>query len=248
MGPWRALLLLPVLPASAAAALRPLAALAAPGPPLLLMLWLTARGCRAGDAALAAAGLLLLVIALGAGGALVSLGVRAILPGAPGRGPHVHLVLAAWAMALLLVALLATGSALAAGLLTLVWGVVAGTRVLAPDAEPGRALVASCAGTTGAILAMLLMGLFVHGNVVMAMPAPDEPGTLLIRRGEAPEPLARMVVLDPASRSLFLARKGPTGLVPEGRPPPGPSAGWVPVGRAFFFLGSGARFGRAIPP
>jgi hypothetical protein len=248
MRPLRAILLLPVAPASAAAALGPWAALAAPAPPVLLLLALLARGCRASDAALAALGLLLLVLGLGAGGAFAALVARrAILPDAPRRGLHVHLALAAWSMTLLLAALLATGSALAAGMLVLVWGVVAGTRVLAAEAEPGRALVASCAGTMGAILGMLVLGMVVHRHLVMAMPDPAG-GTLLVRRGEAPEPGARMVVLDRASAVLFVARQGPQGLVPEGSPPPGPPAGWVPVGRAFFFLGAGARAGRAIPP
>lgn len=249
MPPWRAVLLFPVRPADAAAALAGCraCALAAPAPPLLLLLLLAARGCRAADAAVTAAGLLLLVLGLGAGGALASVAARRILPGSPRRGPHVHLVFAAWAMLLLVVALFVTGSALASGLAALVWGVVAGTRVLAEEAEPGRALVASCAGTTGAILGLLALGLVVHGNLVMAMPAPTaEGGTLIVRRGEAMEPGALVLARDPASARLFLARRGPAGLVPEGRPPPGAATAWVPVGRAFFFLGTGARAGRAI--
>jgi hypothetical protein len=248
MAPWPAVLLFPARPGEAAGALAGCraTALVAPAPPLLLFLFLAARGCRAADAAVTAAGLLLLVLGLGAGGALASAVARRILPGAPGRGLHVHLVFAAWAMLLLVVALFVTGSALASGLAVLVWGVVAGTRVLAEEAEPGRALVASCAGTTGAILGLLALGLVVHGNLVMAMPAPAGDGTLLIRRGEAPEPGALVLARDPASARLFLARRGPSGLVPEGRPPPGPASGWAPIGRAFFFLGTGARAGRTI--
>ena len=181
MVPWRALLLFPARPSDAAAALEGCraSALAAPGPPLLLFLFLAARGCRAADAAVTAAGLMLLVLGLGAGGALASAAARRILPGAPRRGLHVHLVFAAWAMLLLVAALLVTGSALASGLVVLVWGVVAGTCVLAEEAEPGRALVASCAGSLGAILGLLALGLVVHGNLVMAVPAPTaEGGTL----------------------------------------------------------------------
>lgn len=249
MGSLRAILLFPARPGAAAAALAGCrkAAFAAPAPPLLLFLFLAARGCRSADAAVTAAGLLLLVLGLGAGGALASAAARRILPGAPRRGLHVHLVFAAWAALLLVLLLFVTGSALGAGLAVLVWGAVAGTRVLTDEVEPGRALVASCAGTMGAILGLLLTGFVVHGHLVMAVPAPDADGTLLVRRGEAREPGTLALARDPASASLFLARRGPSGLVPEGRPPPGPAAGWTPVGRVFFFLGAGSRAGRAIP-
>lgn len=250
MAPWRAALLFPVCPGASAEALRPATALLAPGPPLLLFVFLAVRGCRAVDAGIAAAGLLLLVLGLGAGGTIASALARRILPGAPRRGLHVHLVFAAWALTLLVLLLFVTGNALGSGLALLVWGVVAGTRVLTGSAEiePGRALVASCAGAMGAVLGLLLAGYLVHGSLVMAMPAPrSEGGTLLVRRGEAPEPQALLLALDPASARLFLARRGKDGLVPEGDPPPGPAGGWAPVGRVFFFFGAGAPWGRAIP-
>jgi hypothetical protein len=95
---------------------------------------------------------------------------------------------------------------------------------------------------------MMLLGLVVHGRLVMAMPSPRAGGTLLVRRGEAPEPGALVVVRDPASSRLFLARRGASGLVPEGDPPPGPPSRWETLGRAFFFFGAGARAGRPIPP
>lgn len=249
MAPRRALLLFPLRPGDAAEALEGCraAALAAPAPPLLLLLFLAARGCRAGDAGLAATGLLLLVLGPGAGGALASAATRRILPGAPRRGLHVHLVFAAWAMVLLVAVLFVTGSALAAALAVLVWGVVAGTRVVAAEAEPGRALVASCAGISGAILGLLVAGAVVHGSLVMAVRSPAADGTLLVRRGEAPEPGATVLARDPASARLFLARRGVAGLVPEGASPPGPASAWTPVGRVFFFFGAGARAGRAIP-
>lgn len=249
MAPLRAVLLFPLFPGAAAGALAACraSALAAPAPPLLLLLFLAARGCRVADAGLAAAGLLILVLGLGAGGALASAAARRILPGAPQRPLHVHLVFAAWAMTILVLALFVTGSALASGFALLVWGVVAGMGVLAADAEPGRALVASCAGTMGAILGLLLSGLGVQ-NLVMAVPAPGGRGTLLVRPGEAREPGSTVLVRDPASAGLFLARRGPDGLVPEEAQPPGGASGWLPVGRAFFFLGAGARSGRAIPP
>ncbi len=249
MAPLRAILLFPVRPGVAAEALAGCraSALAAPAPPLLLSCFLAARGCRVADAAATAAGLLLLVLGLGAGGTLASAVARRILPDAPRRPLHAHLVFAAWAMAILVTALFVTGSAVASGFAVLVWGVVAGMGVLAPLAEPGRALVASCAGTLGAILGLLLLGLAVQGNLVMAVPAPDGRGTLLVRRGEATEPGATVLARDPASNRLFLARRGALGLVPEGAAPPGPAAAWTPVGRVFFFLGVGARSGRAIP-
>jgi len=231
MRPWRALLLFPACPRAAAAALPPRAALLAPGPPLLLFLYLVAHGCRTGDAGVAAAGLLLLVLGLGAGGWLASVLARRILEGAQRRGPQVHLVFAAWAATLFILALLVTGSALGAGLGVLVWGVVAGTGVLAEDAEPGRALVASCAGASGAIVGLLALGLLVHGRIVMVVPAPS--GTVLVRRGDVAGD-ALVLARDPISRSLFLARKGASGLTPEGDAPPGPPAGWTVVGRVFF--------------
>ncbi len=249
MAPGRALLLFPLRPGAATEALGGCrgSALAAPAPPVLLFLFLAARGCRAGDAAVAAASLLLLVLGPGAGGALASAALRRILPDAPRRPLHVHLVFAAWAMLLLAVILFVGGSALAAALAVLVWGVVAGMRVVAKDAEPGRALVASCAGVSGAILGLLVAGALVHGSLVMAVRSPVADGTLLVRRGEASEPGATVVARDPASTRLFLARRGVHGLVPEGLGPPGPAAGWVQVGRVFFFLGSGAPAGRAVP-
>jgi len=244
----RALALFPLRPGVAAEALenRRASALAAPAPPFLLFLFLAARGCRPSDAGLAAAGLLLLAVGTGAGGALAAAAARRLLPGAPRRGLHVHLVFAAWAIALLVALLFLTGSALGSALAVLVWGVVAGTRVLAADAEPGRALVASCAGISGAILGLMIAGAVVHGSLVMAVRSPLEDGTLLVRRGETPEPGAMVLAREPASRRLFLARKAAQGLVPEGVSPPGTSAGWVTVGKVFFFFGSGARAGRPI--
>lgn len=238
MRPWRALLLFPARPRVAAATLPPAAALAAPGPPLLLFLYLALRGCRAADAGAAAAGLLLLVLGLGTGGWLASALARRILDGAPRRGPQVHLVFAAWAATIFVLALLLTGSALGAGLGVLVWGVVAGTGVLAEDAEPGRALVASCAGTSGAIVGLLALGLLVHGRVVMVVPTPS--GTALVRRGEVGEERALVLARDPASASLFLAWRSGPRLTPEGKAPPGSPAAWTVVGRVFFFLGKGA--------
>jgi hypothetical protein len=237
MRPWRALLLFPARPGAAAAALPRPAALAAPAPPLLLLLYLSAGGCALADAALAAAGLLLLVLGLGAGGAVASALARRLLEHAPRRGPQVHLVFSAWAVTLFVLALLLTGSALGAALGVLVWGVVAGTAVIADDAEPGRSLVASCAGTAGAVLGLLALGLLVHERMVMVLPS--KGGTLLVRRGEVPEPHALVLLRDPPSSRLFLARKGPDGFVPEGAPPPGAAAGWTVVGRVFFFLGTG---------
>lgn len=248
MGPLRAVLLFPLLPGAAAEALagRRAPLVAAPAPPLFLFAFLAARGCRASDAAVAAAGLALLVAGLGAGGALASVALSRVLPETSRRPLHVHLVFAAWAMLLLVTLAFVTGSALASGLALLVWGVVAGMRVVAPEVEPGKALVASCAGASGAILGLLLLGFFTHANLVMAVPAPDGSGTLLVRRGETAEPGATLLALDPASQRLFLARSGPSGLCPDGAAPPGPAAGWRPVGRAFFFLGAGARAGRAM--
>lgn len=239
MRPWRALLLFPARPRAAAAALTPVAGLAAPGPPLLLLAYLAARGCRPADAGLAAAGLLLVILGLGCGGWLASVLARRILaPDAPRRGPHVHLVFAAWSAALFVLVLLALGSALAAGLAVLVWGVVAGTGVVAGETEPGRALVASCLGASGAILGVLAAGFLVHERLVMVLPS--DHGTMLVRRGEVGEEGALVLARDPASATLFLARKGPEGLEPEGKPPPGPPAGWVAVGRVFFFFATGA--------
>jgi hypothetical protein len=248
MGPLRAVLLFPLLPGAAAEALagRRASLVAAPAPPLFLFVFLASRGCRAADAAVAAAGVAILVAGLAAGGALASAALARVLPEASRRPLHVHLVFAAWAMLLLVLAAFVTGSALASGLALLVWGVVAGMRVVAPEAEPGKALVASCAGASGAILGLLLLGLLVHTKLVMAMPAPDGSGTLLVRRGEAAEPGATLLALDPASGRLFLAHASPSGLRPDGAAPPGPAAGWRPIGRAFFFLGAGARSGRAI--
>ncbi|HEX5135956.1 MAG TPA: hypothetical protein VFY93_03210 [Planctomycetota bacterium] len=239
MRPWRALLLFPARPAAAAAALPPAAALAAPGPPLFLLVYLAARGCRLPDAGLAAAGLLLVILGLGAGGWLASaLARRIVAPDAPARGPHVHLVFAAWSATLFVAMLLVAGSALAAGLAVLVWGVVAGTGVVAGDTEPGRALVASCAGASGAILGVLGAGLLVHEHLVMVLPS--DRGTMLVRRGDVGEPGALVLARDPASTTLFLARKGAAGLAPEAKPPPGPPAGWTVVGRVFFFFARGA--------
>jgi hypothetical protein len=158
----------------------------------------------------------------------------------------VHLVFAAWAIALLVAVLFFTGSALASALAVLVWGVGAGTRVLAADSEPGRALVGSCAGISGAILGLMIAGAVVHGSLVMAVRSPLEDGTLLVRRGDAQEPGAMVLAREPASQRHFLARKGAQGLVPEGMSPPGPAAGWATVGRVFFFFGSGARAGRPV--
>jgi len=246
MRPWTAILLFPAFPGSAASSLRPTSAFAAPGPPVLLFLYLAARGCRAADASVTAAGLLLLVLGLGAGGALASALACRVLLDAPRRAPQVYLVFAAWALFLLVLLLFVTGSALFAGLAVLVWGVVAGTRVLAEDVEPGRSLVASCGGTTGAVVGILLMALLVHGRMVLVMPSPKGEGTLLVRRGEVREPGALVVAQDPASSRLFLARQGPRGLVPEGTPPPGPPGGWMDIGRVFFFFGAEAPWGRAV--
>jgi hypothetical protein len=238
MRPWRALLLFPARPRAAAAALPPWAALAAPGPPLLLLAYLAARGCRLADAGLAAAGLLLLILGLGGGGWLASALARRLFENAPRRGPQVHLVFAAWTVTIFVAALLLSGSALGAGLGVLVWGVVAGTGVLADDEEPGRALVASCAGTSGAVLGLLALGLFVHGRMVMVVPTPS--GTALVRRGEVAEQDSLVLARDPLSASLFLARKGASGLAPEAKAPSGAPSGWTVVGRVFFFLGKGA--------
>jgi hypothetical protein len=238
MRPWRALLLFPARPGAAAAALPPLAGLAAPGPPLLLLAYLAARGCRLADAGLAAAGLLLVVLGLGLGGWLASEIARRVLAGgAPRRGPHVCLVFAAWSATLFALALLVTGSALAAGLGVLVWGVVAGTGVVAGDAEPGRALVASCTGASGAILGVLAIGFLVHEHLVMVLPS--DRGTALVRRGDGGEPGALVLARDPVSTTLFLARRRAAGLEPDAKPPPGPPAGWAVVGRVFFFFGTG---------
>jgi len=238
MRPWRALLLFPARPRAAAAALRPAAALAAPGPPLFLLAYLAARGCGLPDAGLAATGLLLVILGLGVGGWLLSvLARRVIAPDAPSRGPHVYLVFAAWSATIFFLMLLALGSALGAGLSVLVWGVVAGTGVVAGDAEPGRALVASCAGAAGAILGVLGAGFLVHEHLVMVLPS--DQGTVLVRRGEVDEEGALVLAHDPASATLFFAWKRAAGLEPEAKPPPGPPAGWTVIGRVFFFLGKG---------
>jgi hypothetical protein len=236
ISPTRALLLFPLRPSAAAPALRPPGAAAALLPPAAAGAYLLARGCGAGDAAAAALGLLGIVLGIGLGGALATTVARRLA----GRvGLHVHLVFAAWTVLLLLLALAAAAALglgatapLAAALAVLVWGVVAGTGVLGSELEPGRALVASCAGATGAIAGAVLVALLVFGNLVLAAPAPAgahgvAAGTpLLVRREEAPAPGA-LVLTD--ARALARARPGD--------PPP--------IGRVFFFLG-GAWGGRAV--
>jgi hypothetical protein len=250
MSPLRAVLVFPARPASAVQALSPRTALAAPAPPLLLLLFLLARGCGEGDAAASAAGLLLLILGLGAGGTLTGALVRRLLPGTPRRALAVHVVFAAWTVVVFVVAAavaaaagLGAGAPLAAGFFALVWGVVVGTRILAEDAEAGRALVASCAGATGAVLGLLPAGLAVHTWLVMAVPAPDAAGApVLVRREAEPVPGSLVLARDPASARLFFARVGPQGrLAATGASPPGPAASWAPLGRVFFRFDSSLR-------
>jgi hypothetical protein len=237
----RALLLFPVRPSAAAAALarRPVAALAALGPPALLLAYLPARGCGAADAAATALGLLCLVLGMGLGGALAAALAGRLAGAAPGGVP-VHLVFGAWGVLLFLLAAagaaalgLGAAAPLAAALAVLVWGVVAGTGVVGAGAETGRALVASCTGAAGAIAGAVVTGVAVFAHLVLAVPAPSgAPGVpagtpLLVRPDEAPPPGTLVLLRDPPA----LARAAP------GAPPP--------LGRVFFLLGG--RWGGRTP-
>jgi hypothetical protein len=254
VSPLRAVLLFPVRPAAATRVLRsrPGAGAVVLLPPLAFGAYLAVRGCAAADAVLTAGALLLVLAGLGLGGA-VGCGAAGLILRRPFEvRPHLVgcLVFAAWTVALFpaLLALLATVgvgglAGLAGGLALLVWGVVAGRGVLGDEgeADPGRGLVASCAGLSGALLGLCLAG-WAATLLVWPWRAPvavdgARAGELLLVVRDASPGAADLVLAEDAAGVTVLARRGPDGrLAPVGRVRSG-AGPWRPRGRVFFRFG-----------
>jgi hypothetical protein len=255
--PWAAV---PVLAA------HPRSAVAVAAPATFLFAYLLARGCAAGDAAVAAAGMLALTVPTAAAGVLGCDPARMLL-GRPFSaralaGPCA--VFTAWTPVLfvaLLAALKALGSgagaALFTGLILLVWALATGIAVVARDAgdddDRGRLLVASCTGVAVCLLGLWL-GLLAASAMVLALPAPatieyaPAGSTLLVRPGDAGAPGDVVFVAGPGAERA-VARVEPSGA----RVPIGVLAqkaenitDWPPVGRVFFRFG-GSWGGAPVP-
>ncbi len=258
MSPLAAALLFAVRPREASLALRGRggAALLLPLPPLLLALWLFARGCAPGDAAAVGAGAALLVAAVAAGGWLASIPASRILGAewslASMAGPSA--VAAFWA-ALLPAPLMMTAHALGmrataalfTGLCMLLWGIAVARALLeAGEREGGKALVAACVAVAGSILALHLALTAVERRLVIALPSPIEAGPigrhgyLLVRVGAKPVAgeIAWMVERDTGESAFAEAgADGSPRFLGRFREDPMASRKWDIGGRVFFQCG-----------
>jgi len=236
------------------------AALAAPlAPAALLLGFLWMRGCSAADAAAAALGLLALLVGLAFGGTAACYPASfftgsAFLP-LDRAGPCA--VFAAWTallwtLVLIVAKLLGMGpeAAIFTSLFVVVWGVGVGTHIVTGDdeVEPGRRLVGSCLGLTGALGGLVAALVVVQAELVMVVASPLDTGgleagdALIVRRDE--EPPAGSLVLLREGREAALGRVSPGGVatvVGETLE----KGNWTVFGRVFYTFG-GVWGGRAL--
>jgi hypothetical protein len=259
----RALLLFPLRPGDASRALarRPWGLAAPLFPCFALATWLWMRDCPTRDIGPITFGLLLLLVGLGAGGALGSL-PAGFVSGAvrsPWRMLSPCFAFASWtallftAVLLVLILIGAGGqSVLFAGFFVLGWGVAAGTAVTTTEegSEGGRALVASCLGLAGSVGGLWLALLVVQAQFAFVLPAPVEHGpitsgdVLVVRPESRVTDSGELVFLrDPGSGSVVLAEldiDGENVFIGLDKTAPLLSTNWDTLGRVCFaFGGSG---------
>lgn len=183
MSLFRAILALPLSP-SAARALegRPAALLVAIAPAGAVVAYLVARGCDVEDAVVAGTALLLAEVFAGLGGAVALAAAarvagagrswRRLLPGCVAFAAWCAVMMAAFTATLSMLGA-GSASALLAAVALLAWGVAwgAGGILARGGGDPGRALVASCAGAAGAIAGLALAATVARAQLVALGPA-----------------------------------------------------------------------------